>query len=66
MNKPSDIEVAINLPMEISYIQAIEKAIDASLSKLGFSRQTTSKTSHEKGNMVARINYKSFFYKNET
>ena len=59
----SDIEVKINLPVDIEYIQAIEKAIDSSLSGLGFSRSTTSKTPDKLG-FRAKLNYNSFFKEN--
>ena len=50
-----DIQVFINVPAEIEFIQSIEKQIDAALINCGFSRTATSK-----GGVRTELNYRQF------
>ena len=53
-NTGGAISLIIRLPLDVTYIQKIEKAVGISLGKLGFTQTTTSKDD------TTTINYKQF------
>ena len=50
-----DLTVKISVPLRIEFIQRIEKQLDAALVPMGFTRETTTKSSD-----FTELNYRQF------